>query len=232
MAQSRPSAAPVVVHPVAVRPGGRTAAVRKAVLTATEDALIEHGFAGIDLPSIARSAGVGKTTIYRRWGTPQALVADLLDDMATASVSATRTGDLDADLSANAELVVRTLTHPRQGPLFAALIAAATHDQDTKTALGKFYRRRVEEWSLPILDAIDRGDVPANTDATAVIRHLSSPLYYQLLTTTTPLDDSAAELAVHTTLAALHAHCFTRSGAAPTSPAASTTPPASEAMER
>ncbi|OUC76306.1 TetR/AcrR family transcriptional regulator [Gordonia lacunae] len=208
------SSRPVVPQAGVARPGGRTAAVRGSVLSATEDALIEHGFAGIDLSSLARAAGVGKTTIYRRWGTPQCVVADLLDDMAARSVTATRTGNLDADLRANAELVVRTLTHPRQGRLFAALIAASTHDRDTKAALAEFFRRRVEEWSLPIIDAIERGEVPPNTDPIAVVRHLSAPLYYQFLTMTTPLDDLAADRAARATVAAMRAQCFAKSDAA------------------
>lgn len=194
------------------RPGGRTAAVRTAVLGATEEALIRDGFAGLDLPAIAQAAGVGKTTVYRRWGTAQALVADLLREMAAQSVSATRTGDIDDDLRANADLVVRTLSHPRQGALFRALIAAATHDDETKHALAEFYRTRVEEWALPVADAIDRGDLPAQTDAPAVVRHLSAPLYYHMLTTTRRLTKADAAAAVAATLAAARAGVFTTRG--------------------
>ncbi|MEE3851332.1 TetR/AcrR family transcriptional regulator [Gordonia sp. LSe1-13] len=190
------------------RPGGRTADVRRRVLTATEDALIEHGFAGIELPVIARAADVGKTTIYRRWGSPQALVSDLLDEMAAQSVRATHTGELDSDLQANADLIVRTLGHRRQGRLFAALIAAATHDSHTKRALAEFYRIRVDEWSTSVADAIDRGAIPATTDTTAVIRYLSAPLYYQFFTTTERLGDGDARRAVRATMAALGAGVF------------------------
>ncbi|WP_076478341.1 TetR/AcrR family transcriptional regulator [Williamsia sterculiae] len=190
------------------RPGGRTAAVRSAVLTATEDALIYRGFAGIDLPEVAEAAGVGKTTVYRRWGSPQALVADLLTDMATQSVSASDTGDLRTDLHANAALVVRTLRHRRQGPLFSALIAASTHDDGTKHALATFYDRRVDEWSTCVTSAINRGDIPRDTDCGAVIRHLSAPLYYQFLTTTCPLADRDVERTVNSTMASVAAEVF------------------------
>ncbi|GAC68275.1 TetR/AcrR family transcriptional regulator [Gordonia soli] len=194
------------------RPGGRTAAVRAAVLDATENALIEDGFAGMDLPAIARAAGVGKTTVYRRWGTPQVLVADLLDQMAGQSVPATRTGDLLADLQANAELVVDTLADPRQGRLFAALIAAATHDRSTRAALDDFYRTRVDEWSQCLADAVDRGDAPTDTDAAEVIRHLSAPLYYRFLTTSSAPTRADAQRSVRATVAALRAGVFADSG--------------------
>lgn len=190
------------------RPGGRTALVRRAVLAATEDALIAHGFAGIELPAVADAAKVGKTTVYRRWGTSQALVLDLLDDMAARSVSATRTGDLIADLTANAELVVKTLTDRRTSSLFAALIAASTHDAGTKNALATFYRTRVSEWSTAVTDAVERGDLPSGTDAEAVVRYLSAPLYYQLMTTTKSLTTDDADRAVRATVVAAHAGVF------------------------
>src|SRR5262249_52004901 len=101
-----------------VRPGGRTARVREAVLQAAGDALAQDGFDALDLAEIARRAGVGKPTLYRRWGDTGALTADLLADMAAQSLPRADTGSLEEDLRANARLVVGTLTDPRQGRLF------------------------------------------------------------------------------------------------------------------
>ena len=120
------------------RPGGRTAAVRDAVLAATADMLIESGLDGVELTAVAARAGVGKSTVYRRWGTVPALVADLLTDMAQTSLPRADTGSLRGDLSANARLVQRTLADPRQGRLFKAIIAAATYDDQTAAALAEF----------------------------------------------------------------------------------------------
>src|SRR4051794_18513482 len=110
--------------PGTVRPGGRTARVREAVLRAAGDALAERGFAHLDLADVARRAEVGRTTVYRRWGTVTGLVADLLTDMAEQSLPRAETGSLLGDLTANARLVRRTLADPRQGALFTAGIAA------------------------------------------------------------------------------------------------------------
>ena len=41
------------------RPGGRTAKVRAAVLAATVDELVEHGFSGLNMDAVACRAGVG-----------------------------------------------------------------------------------------------------------------------------------------------------------------------------
>jgi AcrR family transcriptional regulator len=192
------------------RPGGRTARVRSAVLEAAGDALVERGLADLDLADVARRARVSKTTVYRRWRTVTGLVADLLTDMAEQSVPRTETGSLLEDLRANAHLVRRTLTDQRQGRLFKAVIAAATCDADTAAALRGFYDVRVNEWSPCVEQAIDRGELPPGTDPQDVIRAVSAPLYYRLLTGGDPLDEAAADRAARAAVAAAKAGAYAK----------------------
>ncbi|TDD12586.1 TetR/AcrR family transcriptional regulator [Nonomuraea deserti] len=192
-------------QPGTVRPGGRTARVREAALRAAGDVLVEKGFDALDLAEIARSAGVGKTTVYRRWGTPGALVADLLDDMAEQSLPRARTGSVDDDLRENAHLVVKTLTDPRQGRLFKALIAASLCNEHAAHALRRFYAVRIDQWAGCVVDGIERGELPAGTDPRRVIADVSAPLYYALLNTGEPLDEAAADRAAAAALAVARA---------------------------
>ncbi|WP_203709860.1 TetR/AcrR family transcriptional regulator [Streptomyces anulatus] len=197
-------------EPGTVRPGGRTARVREAVLRAAGDALVEHGFDGLDLADVARRAEVGKTTVYRRWSAPAGLVADLLSDMAEQSLPRADTGTLAGDLRANARLVVRTLTDPRQGPLFVAVIAAATCDPRAADALHRFYAVRIGEWSGCVEAAVDRGELPAGTDPGEVIAAVSAPLYYRLLASGAPLDEEAADRAAAAAVAAARDGVYVR----------------------
>ncbi|PTH88538.1 TetR family transcriptional regulator [Streptomyces sp. A244] len=199
-------------EPGTVRPGGRTARVREAVLRAAEDALTEQGLTGLDLADVARRADVGKTTVYRRWGTVTALVADLLEDMAEQSAPRTETGSLLGDLTANARLVQRTLTDPRQGPLFKALIAAAAGDARTAAALHRFYDIRVREWAPCVRQAVDRGEVPRDTDPHEVVRAVSAPLYYHLLISGGPLDEATADRAAEAAVTAARAGVYVTGG--------------------
>ncbi|HSA50053.1 MAG TPA: TetR/AcrR family transcriptional regulator [Yinghuangia sp.] len=191
--------------PGSVRPGGRTARVREAVLRAAGDVLAEAGFEALDLAEVARRAGVGKTTVYRRWGTPGTLAADLLDDMATSSAARTDTGSVADDLRANARLVVRTLTDPRQGRLFKALIAASLCDAQAAEALHRFYAVRIAEWAGCVTDATERGELPAATDPHAVVAAVSAPLYYAFVNTGRPLTDTDADRAAAAAVAAARA---------------------------
>ncbi|MET9212066.1 MULTISPECIES: TetR/AcrR family transcriptional regulator [unclassified Nocardia] len=182
-----------IAWPGSVRPGGRTARVRESVLQVAGDLIADRGFVSLDLAEVAATAGVGKTTVYRRWRTPAGLVADLLVDMAEQSLPRADTGALLDDLTANARLVAKTLADPRQGNLFRAVIAAATGDEVTATALHTFYDTRLTEWAPCVEDAVARGEAPAGTDARAVLSAVSAPLYYRLLASGDPIDDSAAD---------------------------------------
>ncbi|MCV7170441.1 TetR/AcrR family transcriptional regulator [Mycobacterium manitobense] len=190
------------------RPGGRSAAVRTAVLGATTDLLVEVGLDAVELTVVADRAGVGRSTVYRRWGSVAALMADLLVDMAETSVPRADTGSLCGDLRANAALVRRTLSSGRQGRLFKAIIAAATYDDRTAEALSEFYNRRIAEWSTCVDDAAARGEAPLGTDSAAVIRQVSAPLYYQFLTSTRRLTERDAIRAADAALAAVAAGVF------------------------
>ncbi|MFJ8198850.1 TetR/AcrR family transcriptional regulator [Streptomyces sp. NPDC096152] len=204
-----PGSAPSA-EPGTVRPGGRTARVRAAVLRAAGDVLAEQGFAHLDLADVARRAEVGRTTVYRRWGSVTGLVADLLAEMAEESLPRTETGSLLDDLRANAALVRRTLADPRQGALFRAVIAAATCDDRTAGALRRFYEVRIAEWAPCVEQAVARGEAPAGTDAAAVVRAVSAPLYYTLLTTGTPPGAPAADQAARAAYAAATAGVYVR----------------------
>ncbi|MFI5780393.1 TetR/AcrR family transcriptional regulator [Nocardia sp. NPDC051570] len=196
--------------PGSLRPGGRTARVREAVLRVAGDLLAEHGFARLDLAEVATRAGVGKTTVYRRWRTPAGLVADLLAEMAETSLPHADTGSLHGDLRANARLVATTLTDPRQGPLFKSLVAAATCDPEAAAALRHFYDIRLAEWSPCIDRAIARGELPPDTDSRAVLSAVSAPLYYRLLISGDALDARAADTAAEAALLTARAGLFPR----------------------
>jgi len=184
------------------------------VLRAAGDALAERGFVNLDLGDLARRAEVGRTTVYRRWGTVTAVLTDLLLEMAVESVPRADTGSLEGDLRVNARLVVKTLTDQRQGPLFKAVLGAATSDDDAAAALTRFYLTRIREWAPCVTDAEARGEIPPGTDAEEVVRAVSAPLYYRFVTGTGELDDAVADRAVAAAVAAAKAGVFSRANGA------------------
>jgi AcrR family transcriptional regulator len=192
------------------RPGGRTARVRQAVLRAAGDALAEEGFEGLDLADVARRAGVGRSTVYRRWRSNTRLIGDLLVAMAEESVPRTDHGSITEDLRANARLVRKTLADRRQGRLFRALVVAGACDPEAADALHGFYATRVEEWMPCVTDAVERGELPEGTDARRVIQAVSAPLYYTFLVSGRALTRELADQAADAAIAAARAGVYAR----------------------
>ncbi|MCD0451035.1 TetR/AcrR family transcriptional regulator [Actinocorallia sp. API 0066] len=62
----------------------RSARAEQAILEATLDLLAEEaGVAGVSIEAVAARAGVGKTTIYRRWPNKEALIIDAMATLKT-----------------------------------------------------------------------------------------------------------------------------------------------------
>jgi AcrR family transcriptional regulator len=57
----------------------RDPAVDQAILRAALELFIEHGIAGASIEKIAKQAGVAKTSIYRRWASREALLAQAIE---------------------------------------------------------------------------------------------------------------------------------------------------------
>ncbi|MGO0578187.1 TetR/AcrR family transcriptional regulator [Ornithinimicrobium panacihumi] len=163
-----------------VRPGGRTARTRRAVLLATQDELLRHGYAAFSVPRVAARAGVHKTTIYRRWQRREGLISDLITVMGETTVPIPHTGQLAQDLNAFAHEITRALSG-KSGLTVRALLAAAASDPHLQDQITAFYRRRYGAAEQMITRAVDRGELDRSVDPTLVIRALAGPLYYTLL---------------------------------------------------
>ncbi|WP_026401825.1 TetR/AcrR family transcriptional regulator [Actinomadura rifamycini] len=181
--------------PGRARPGGRTARVRDAVRGATLAVLAEHGYRGLTVEGVAARSGVHKTTVYRRWGDADGLVADALEIAAADPWPVPDTGTLDGDLRALARLVRDGFADPREGPVSRAFVLAAGQSGAAADALHRFFERRHAQSAVVVERAVARGEVPPGTDAAEVVRIAVAPLYYRLFVTGEPLDEAAADRA-------------------------------------
>ena len=64
----------------------RDPATDQAILDAARSVLARKGFTGTSMEGIARQAGVGKDTLYRRYKSKEELVLDLLRTMSEQNV--------------------------------------------------------------------------------------------------------------------------------------------------
>jgi AcrR family transcriptional regulator len=169
----------------------RSEKARKAVLEAAAELLLERGLSAVSMDAVAERAGVSKATIYRWWPTKETLALDALyTEWAAAAPDPRDTGSLRGDLLA---LLLPWAKLVGSRP-FARVIAALITEAQTDPVFAAEYRQRVVE---PRRDqarevfrrAIDRGEIPADTNTEVALDLIYGPLYHRLLHGHAPLND-------------------------------------------
>jgi AcrR family transcriptional regulator len=180
----------------ASRPGGRSARVRSAVISATLAELAARGYSGTSPESVAARAGVHKTTIYRRWRTKEMLVLDAMLHQAGQIVAVPNTGSFRGDLMELARRSVAIQTSPAGAAVVRAVAGEAPGNPEMAAASRRFWTERLELDRTIVERARARGEIDAHTAARPVIEALLGPLYFRLLVTGEPLDANFVEAVV------------------------------------
>lgn len=176
-----------------------------AVHAATMAALIEGGLDGLVIEEIAARAGVNKTTIYRRWGTREALVAAALTANSGSQIALPDTGSLQGDLVALALQVRDAITAPASRALMTAMAGGHHHDE-LRTITQGFWASRFAA-TRPILDrAIARGEVPSEIDFDALLTRLVGPIWFSVFGPGRDPDDVFVRECVDIVLAGTRRH--------------------------
>lgn len=170
------------------RPGGRSATVRTSVQRATLQLLEEVGFDGLEVPQVARRAGVHKATVYRRWPTKTALVADAVESLVSTEVPVPDTGNLRDDLVAYLTDIGAVLRTRAARALLAALVDGYA-DPALAAARDRFWAGRFHGSSVMVERAIDRGELRADTDPHLLLEEAAAPIYFRLLVSGERVDD-------------------------------------------
>ncbi|MCX8561004.1 TetR/AcrR family transcriptional regulator [Mycolicibacterium mucogenicum] len=165
------------------RPGGRSARVVAAVHTATLELLAETGYESLQLSDVAKRAQVNKTTVYRRWPTKAALVADLLVSFTKSNVATPDTGSLQADLEQLLGDIVSALAGRAIRAVLNGALTGADDSDDVRIARDGFWAERFRRSGAVVERAIARGEIPPGTDPRAVLEMAASPVYFRVLFT-------------------------------------------------
>ncbi|WP_326691059.1 TetR/AcrR family transcriptional regulator [Streptomyces sp. NBC_01795] len=158
------------------RPGGRSTRVRTAVHSAAVALVAERGADQVTLPAVAQRAGVNSSSLYRRWGTVAALLADVAKHRGDAGAPPL-VGDLRTDLENQAAWTLAELSLPGGIAFFRAEVAP---DVDERHDGLRECLRRVSERFRPVLDtARERGDAPPPLER--ILDRIVAPLYFRVV---------------------------------------------------
>jgi AcrR family transcriptional regulator len=159
------------------RPGRpRSAEAHQAILQAALDLAVEGGLAGMSMEGIAARSGVGKATIYRRWPTKHAVVADALRTI-LATVEAPDTGSVRDDFVALAEQAMSNA--PGALRLMPRLLTEASEDPELLAVCQEVLVEPRRAATREILRrAVERGQLRSDLDLELAIDALAGPVIY------------------------------------------------------
>ncbi|MGX9295543.1 TetR/AcrR family transcriptional regulator [Tsukamurella paurometabola] len=116
----------------------RSAAAERAIIDAALAELEDVGYQGLTIENVAKRAGVGRPTIYRRWPDRDALVVGAL--IATVPpLRAPSTEDPVADLRSLVSDFVAGIARSPAARAMLAVHAAGAHRPDLRAALHEHY---------------------------------------------------------------------------------------------
>lgn len=164
----------------------------KAIIEATLDLLAEVGVGAMSIESIASRAGVGKTTIYRRWSDKESLICDAMVAL-KGPPPQPHGATLRDDLIELGDAAARGRESARRRKLYACFVG----EMSRHPALMERYRQTVikprRDVIRGVLDrAAQRGELRADLDVEFMIDLVTAPQMHWSLQH--PEDDLTREL--------------------------------------
>jgi AcrR family transcriptional regulator len=160
----------------------RSDQVDQSILRAASTLLSERGLDAMTIEDVAARAGVGKSSIYRRWPTKGTLALDAFLVDFLAQQPAVDTGVLENDLREALTLWANAVVGTPTGRALVGLVAEAQVDEDLARGWIERVMTPVREQHRTMVDrAIQRGEIPAATDVDVIMDLLYGAAYHRLL---------------------------------------------------
>ncbi len=171
-----------------------------AILEATIQLLAEHGYAGLSIEGVAAKAGVGKTTVYRRWPSKVPLVLDAISQLAEQIAPP----DTDSTRDALVKLMsgmIRLMTRSAAGKVLCGLSEELQHNKELAETVRSRYIARRRQIVFDIVDrGVARGELRSDADRELIADMLAGPVVYRLMLSGAHITTDMADRIVDTLL--------------------------------
>jgi AcrR family transcriptional regulator len=164
------------------RPGRpRSAVADAAIVRATLELLLEDGYRALTMEQVRARAGVGKATLYRRYGSKQEVVAHAIRHL-NQPLDTPDTGTVREDILAIARMVLAGAERVQFASFVPRLLAEAAGDAEMHAI---FYENLVAPrravMGAVLRRGVERGELRADLDVELAIDVLTGPWVYRLL---------------------------------------------------
>ncbi|MGY3555169.1 TetR/AcrR family transcriptional regulator [Williamsia sp. R60] len=171
----------------------------EAITDAVVEVLVRDGYDRLTMEGVATAAGVGKSTVYRRWSNKAELVIDTMATLKPA-IDAIDTGTLEGDI----ELMVSVSCSPQSQRLFQVMVSICSALPREPELLEAFRTRftepRIARMTEMLERARGRGELGPDVDVAMVASLLPSLMLQRALTTGQPAGRAYAEQIVDSVL--------------------------------
>ncbi len=157
----------------------RTTRVRKIVLDAATDLLIDEGHHAVTPQRVSTVTGVARSTIYRLWPDPVSLLLDAIDRVLAPDHAAPTVGDLSVDLATALDRLRLRLNRRPFRVMFSALLDHATRSSDLIPAQRRFVAGVTAPLRGIVVGAIDDGLLDRAIKPDEAVAQLAGPIFHQ-----------------------------------------------------
>lgn len=159
----------------------RSAQSHQAMLQATLELLAEVGFEAMSIEAIASRAGVGKTTIYRRYNSKAELVADAIESI-REEIVIPDTGSLWGDMDTLIQNAAQISLNPLGRQTVAMIISSASSNAEfAQIYWTKYLQPRREAFAVVLERAKVRQEVKLDLDPGLVFDTMSGIMLYAMI---------------------------------------------------
>jgi len=143
----------------------RNPLLHQAIIAAATEVLAKGGPTRFTIEAVAKLAGCGKPTIYRWWPSRPALLLEVFDQAVKQELVEGEGKDLAKDLAVNLRQIWRLWRKEWLGSLFRLILSETMLEKEGARYLREvFIPRRQAFTALAFQAAIDRGEIPRETD--------------------------------------------------------------------
>jgi AcrR family transcriptional regulator len=159
----------------------RSPEAHQAILSATLSLLDEIGYRALTIEAVAAQAGVGKTTIYRRWSSKLELVIEAVGQIRPA-LPTEDTGTVEGDFLAFQRTQIRRVASGPLPRIVPRLLAESIGDRELHAAVQRELVRPIREGILAVLQrGVDRGELRADLDLELATDVVHGTVVYRIL---------------------------------------------------
>lgn len=153
----------------------RSEEARRAALDATIELALANGIEAVTFEDVATRSGVAKTTLYRHFGSKQAMVVEAVKGCFVAQPTPD-TGDLAQDLHLIFEKGKESDEEHHVPDLIPALVAAGDRDIELRTLVGQMLEERRRPIRTVLQLAQLRGEIGRDVDLDIALNLLIGPI--------------------------------------------------------